>query len=326
MLTYSVAIRTLGQNPDILKTELESLHAQTVRPEKIIIYIAKGYKVPDFTVGIEEYVETDKGMVAQRAVRYDEISSDCILLLDDDVAFSKDCIQRILLQMEKYNADCIAFDTFRNHKMTLPGKIKAALSGLVFPHFNRKWAFKIHWNDTFSYINNPEEKCYASMSAAGPASLWKKKAILSMHFEDERWLDKLGFAYGDDGLEFYKLYLNGGKLMVTFDNGVTNLDAKTSSSSYIKSASRFYTMSKALVIRWHRMHFKSAKNSFIGLFKLFSFAFRLFWQLSILCILSATKNYRCAALNFLKGIVSGLKYIKSPEYRNLPSYLLSPEK
>ena len=87
MLTYSVAIRTLGKSPETLRAELESLHAQTVKPEKIIIYLAKGYERPSFTVGYEEYVLVNKGMVAQRALPYDEIDSECVLLLDDDVAW-----------------------------------------------------------------------------------------------------------------------------------------------------------------------------------------------------------------------------------------------
>ena len=322
MSSYSVAIRTLGKNPEILKKELESLHAQTCKPDKIIIYIAKGYPRPSFTVGIEQYVETNKGMVAQRAVPYDEISSKYILLLDDDVTFDNDCIARILNLMEQQSADCIALDTFRNHDMTLRSKIKSAISGLVFPHFNKKWAFKIHWNDTFSYINHPADGCYRSMSAAGPASMWTKKALTAMHFEHELWLDKLGFAYGDDGLEFYKLHLNGGKLMVSFDKGVKNLDAKTSSTDYHRSAERFYTMSKALTIRWHRMHFKPSKNMATSVLKTLSFSMRLMWQFSILAVLSISKGYRKAPWFFAKGIRDGVAFINSQEYVNLPPYLL----
>ena len=85
MMTYSVAIRTLGTNPTILKRELESVARQTVQPEKVVVYIAQGYERPAFTVGNEEYVWVKKEMVAQRALRYDEIDSDVVLMLDDDV-------------------------------------------------------------------------------------------------------------------------------------------------------------------------------------------------------------------------------------------------
>ena len=38
-MSYSVAIRTLGTSP-VFRQELESLHRQTVMPERILIYIA----------------------------------------------------------------------------------------------------------------------------------------------------------------------------------------------------------------------------------------------------------------------------------------------
>lgn len=322
MLTYSVAIRTLGKSTDALKLELESLHNQTIKPEKIIVYLAKGYNRPTFTVGMEQYVYVDKGMVAQRAIEYDEISSNCILLLDDDVAFDIDSIEQVLTQMEIHNADCIAFDTFENHKMSFKSKIRSALVGFVFPRLNKKWAFKIHWNDSFSYINSPGRGCYPSMSAAGPASLWKKEALKAMHFEDELWLDKLEFAYGDDAVEFYKLHLNGGKLMVAFDYGISNLDAKTSSSQYHKSVSRFRTMANANVVRWHRTQYLPTKSKSIAALKTLSFGTKILWQMAILVVSSVNKKYRTAPIQYAKGINDGIKFIKSLEYKNIPLYQL----
>ena len=95
-MTYSVAIRTLGQNAVVLKRELESIARQTLQPEKVIIYIAHGYDRPTFQVGKEEYVWVKKGMVAQRALEYWEIGSDVILMLDDDVELADDSAERML--------------------------------------------------------------------------------------------------------------------------------------------------------------------------------------------------------------------------------------
>ncbi len=322
MLTYSVAIRTLGKSPETLRAELESLHAQTVKPEKIIIYLAKGYERPSFTVGYEEYVLVNKGMVAQRALPYDEIDSECVLLLDDDVAFEQDSVEQVIKLMERHNADCIAYDTFENHKMSLKAKIRSALVGFVFPRFNKRWAFKIHWNDSFSYITNPGRGCYPSMSAAGPASLWKKTALKAMHFEHELWLDKLGFAYGEDAIAFYKLHLNGGRLMVAFDYGVSNLDAKTASGQYHRSVNRFKTMAKANTIRWHRSQYLPTKSKTKAVLKTMSFSFKMFWTLGLLAIMSVKKTYRKAPKLFVEGIKDGMKYTKSAEYKSIPPYLM----
>lgn len=98
-MTYSIAIRTLGTNPEVLRKELQSIERQTIRPEKVVIYIAQGYSKPDFIVGNEEYVYVKKGMVAQRALEYDEITSDCIFMLDDDVELADDSADKMLTAM-----------------------------------------------------------------------------------------------------------------------------------------------------------------------------------------------------------------------------------
>ena len=59
--SYSIAIRTLGTTGEMFRKELESLYAQTVQPERVVSYIAEGYKRPGFTVGKEEYVRVPKG-------------------------------------------------------------------------------------------------------------------------------------------------------------------------------------------------------------------------------------------------------------------------
>lgn len=52
---YSVAIRTLGTGGEKYRKEIESLHSQTIKPKNIFVFIAEGYKRPDFQIGIEKY-------------------------------------------------------------------------------------------------------------------------------------------------------------------------------------------------------------------------------------------------------------------------------
>lgn len=111
-MNYSVAIRTLGTNPELLKRELESIFRQTILPEKVIVYIAEGYKRPSFQIADEEYIWVRKGMVAQRALRYEEIESPYILLLDDDVELSPASAEKMLNAMLTYKADCVGADVF----------------------------------------------------------------------------------------------------------------------------------------------------------------------------------------------------------------------
>ena len=84
-MQYTVAIRTLGTAGEKYQRLLNSLVAQTVQPASILVYIAEGYPIPTETIGIEQYIYVKKGMVAQRALSYDEIETEYILFLDDDV-------------------------------------------------------------------------------------------------------------------------------------------------------------------------------------------------------------------------------------------------
>lgn len=44
---YCVAIRTLGLAGNKFQQELNSLINQTIPPQKIIVYIAEGYEIPE---------------------------------------------------------------------------------------------------------------------------------------------------------------------------------------------------------------------------------------------------------------------------------------
>ena len=252
-LTYSIAIRTLGTAGEKFRKELESICAQTVQPERVMVYIAEGYDRPDFTVGKEEYVWVKKGMMAQRVLRYDEIPSECILMLDDDVELAPDSIERLLKALVENKADCVGADVFQNHRMPFKTKIYAAVTNLVFPHWSRKWAFKIRRNGSFSYNIHPSKPFYWSQSCGGPAALWKKDTFLHLHLNDELWLESFGFPYGEDALTFYKLYRRGGRLGILYNSGIMNLNAQTSSGSFRKSPEHSYIRTKASFMVWWRI-------------------------------------------------------------------------
>ena len=77
--TYSVAIRTLGKAGFLYDVLIRSLKAQTVAPENIYVYIAEGYNLPT-PIADEKYIYCKKGMAAQRALDFEEIDSEFILL------------------------------------------------------------------------------------------------------------------------------------------------------------------------------------------------------------------------------------------------------
>ena len=320
--SFSIAIRTLGTSGEMFRKELESICAQTEPPERVVVYIAEGYKRPAFTVGQEEYVVVPKGMVAQRALRYDEIDSDCILLLDDDVLLAPDSAEKLLRALVDNHADCVGADVFQNHRMPMKTKIFAALTNLVFPHWNQRWAFKVHRNGSFSYNARPKQAFYCSQSCGGPAMLWRKEALLKTHLEDELWLDKLGFAYGDDQLETYKLHANSGRLGILYDSGITNLDAQSSSGSFRKSAEHIYVRSKASFMIWWRSCFKTGKDTPWSRFlSATAFGVKSLWLLLVMCVAALVKWDSHFLISYFRGIKDGWYKVHSAAFQNLPPYI-----
>lgn len=323
MLTYSVAIRTLGTGGENFRRELLSIANQTVQPEKTIVYIAEGYKRPEFQIGKEEYVWVKKGMIAQRALPYTEITSDCILTLDDDVELSPTFAETMLESMETYGMDVLGADIFHIHGMSATSKLFAGITNLVFPSRSTDHAFRIKANGSFNYLVAPEATTYPSQSCAGPAIMWRRGVIDSVRLTDELWLDKLGFAYGDDALITYKVYANGYCLGVCFNAAVRNLDSKSSSNIYRNSPDRFYVRSKAMFTTWWRMLYKPYGNTRKGSRKALIFGMLKFIWLTF--IMAGTTIYLLNPTVFtshIKGLRDGLKFVKSTEYTDLPPYIL----
>ncbi len=322
--TYSVAIRTLGRAGSLYQRELDSISRQTIQPEKIVVYIAEGYDLPQETIGREEYVYVSKGMVSQRALDYKEISSEYILLLDDDVELAPDAVETLLTHIVQYGADCIAADTFPNHKMTPLQKLYAVATNFVLPHPGKHIAFKIHSWGSFSYISSPGQGVYPSQSAAGPASLWSLSALRGIRYEDERWMDSFSFAYGDEMLFFYKLAVNGGALMVDFSANVTHLDGKTSrNETYLADPERFTTRAMLLFIVWWRTIYSLPTNSSLRkAYCVVTFCLKqLFCMASVLCgvLLSRSIN---PFTGTIKGLIKGYEYVHSEQYRHVPEFLI----
>ena len=320
MHSYSIAIRTLATNPDVLKRELESIVSQTVQPEKAIIYIAEKYERPFFQIGKEEYVWVRKGMVAQRALEYREIDSDVILMLDDDVELAPDSAERMLKAMEEHGVDCVAADTFKNQDMMFRQKLMAFISNGVYARGDDGWAFKLNRDGGFSFNRNPRNSFCLTETFAGPCWMVKKDVLKSVHFEDELWLDRMGFSYGDDAVESYKLFMNGFKCGVLYDSGVKNLDAKTSSGAYHKTEKKFYTRSYGMFVTWWRMIYTSRDKRWLSAFM---FGLKAGWQLNLHVMLGFVKLNVKIPLNYMKGLKDAWAFVHSDDFKNIPSYVIN---
>ena len=106
--------------------------SQTIPPKEIIVYIAEGYPFPKETCGKGKYVYVPKGMVAQRALRYDEVHTNYLLMLDDDVYLPGDAVERLFSEMFENGGDVISPDVFHNADRTRKREILMTLSGRIY--------------------------------------------------------------------------------------------------------------------------------------------------------------------------------------------------
>lgn len=227
-MEYTAVIRTLGMAGDKFQKELDSLINQTIKPKEIIVYIAEGYAIPKETCGLERYVYVKKGMVAQRALNYKEVTTEWMLFLDDDVYLPPDGVEKLFNAIDTHKADVVAPNTFGNYEADKRTKVRNLLMRKSVPFKSDKWCYKVLKSGGFAYNSKPVFDFYWSESNAGPCSLWRKNDFLNIHFEDDiEWLDSSFYALPEDQVMFYKGYLNGLKIGTVFNSGIIHLDAST---------------------------------------------------------------------------------------------------
>ena len=143
-LSYTAVIRTLGTAGRKYQELLDSLDKQTVKPERIIVYIAEGYPLPKETIKWEQYVFVKKGMVAQRALRYDEVETEWILALDDDLYLPPSFVEDMYYAVIENGADIISPDIYPNAQRSFIGRCMMSLSGRMRArNDDGEWAYKV---------------------------------------------------------------------------------------------------------------------------------------------------------------------------------------
>lgn len=228
-MQYTAVIRTLGTAGKKYQQTLGSLAIQTIPPHDILVYIAEGYPLPKETCGKEKYIYVKKGMVAQRALPYDEVETEWILFLDDDVYLPETGVECLFKAIKKYNVDVVSPNTFENHKMGKADRRHNLLLCKALPFRSVKWAYRVLPSGGFVYKSNLTEDFYRSESNAGPCSLWRKQDFLNIHFENDiDWLDSAPYALPEDQVMFYKAHKSGLKVGTVFNSGIIHLDAGTS--------------------------------------------------------------------------------------------------
>ena len=314
-IEYTAVIRTLGTAREKYQILLNSLAAQTIQPQAIIVYIAEGYPLPKETVGIERYVYVKKGMVAQRALPYDEVTTEYILFLDDDVYLPPNGVEVLFKQLKDNNADVISPDVFPNSKRSFKSEMMMTLSGRMRARRNDgKWGYKVMRNAGYSYNANPVKSVYYSQTNAGPCFLCRKATFLEAKFQEELWLDKLGYPLGEDQIMYYKMYLSGFKVLTIYDSGIVHLDAGSNIGNKQKEQKLIYSDFWFKTIFWHRFIYLPEKNILFKFWDICSIVYTLLFTLLISLLKG---DFTLFKLKW-DAIIDGISFINSKEYKTLP--------
>ncbi len=312
---YTAAIRTLGTAGEKYIRLLDSLNSQTIRPEAITVYIAAGYEIPQGTPGNERYVHVKKGMVAQRALDYQEIDTEYILFLDDDLYLSPGAVEEFFDALDSTGADVVSPDVYHNSDRSSAGKAMMLLSGRMRPRRDDGvWGYKVMRNGGYSYNESPSKKIYFSQTNAGACFLCRKEDFLKIHFEDEGWVDEVPYAMGEDQTMYYKMYLNGLKIITLYNDSVVHLDASSSVSSDDKEKLRIYADFRFKTIFWHRFILTPEKRILMKIWDVCCIGYVVAFTLMI-SILKVRPDIFKLKYNAIKN---AMIYIRGNEYKALP--------
>lgn len=313
-MEYTVVIRTLGKAGEKYQRMLDSLKAQTFQPKDIIVYIAEGYNIPKETIGTERYVYVKKGMVAQRALSYDEIETEYMLCLDDDLEFPPNTVECMFKLLNRYDADVISPDIFPNAKRPLKSEIMMMLSGRMFARrFDNVWGYKVMRTAGYSYNKKQKEEAYLSQTNAGACFLCRKADFLKIRFEEELWMDSMSYALGEDQVMYYKMYCCGLKQLTWYNHQFVHLDAGGNMTPE-KEQKRLYGDIFFKNVFWHRFIYLPEKYSILKFWDILCIIYYLVFTLSISLLKC---NFKMLETKW-KAISDAKKFVSSEQYKVLP--------
>lgn len=299
---------------------LDSITGLSVQPQNIYVYIPYGYDLPKERIGSEVFIRCEKGMVTQRSLPFTEITTPYCLFCDDDISFPSDFVEKLFNELTENEGDCISPDSFKTTQKSIFVQI-INLIKWASPRKSDAWAFKINrYTSGYSYNSNPQSNVLKSQSAAFPCFLCKMDVFRSIHFEDERWLDTMLYGEGDDQLFFYKMYLMGYKLLVSFDSCIEHLDGKTSRKGE-KERDKFRNSVFIRFCLWYRSCYKLERNGIADKFcciLLFSFKLIVIYLYHAIWSILRMRYYRLVI--YIPGLYKAYKFVHSEEYLKYPPY------
>lgn len=321
--SYSVAIRTLGTAGEKYKKLLDSIDQQTIKPEKVVVVLPEGNKLPKEQLGYEQFQFSPKGMIVQRMEALKFVDSEYTLFCDDDVEFEADFSMKLIEAMERhgYSAAAGPLVEFFPPNTWKHGMASCLGGACVMLHGRDRYYTRILSTGGWSYnhsVDVSHHKIYGAESLAWTCFMVKTDVLRQIKFNEELWLDKSGYAAFEDRVMFYKLLLNGARTCVVSDAHYIHNDGKTSTRE-IKLAP-IYSGAFNHYVFWHRFLYKQSKNAVDKLWKRVCINYYVFmsglygWGLFLLKRRSAEERKTS-----VQGFKDAKLFVKSQEYLTLPN-------
>ncbi|MCC8146685.1 MAG: hypothetical protein LIO93_09690 [Bacteroidales bacterium] len=314
MLNYSIVIRTVGTAGEKYQTMLDCINRQTIQPFEVIVVLPKGYTLPEERLGYEKFVFSEKGMVSQRIYGGKMANSEYILFLDDDLAFEDEFVEKISAPVLNGISE-VSIPVFLEMLPPKHGirKIIPMLSLSAVPtlfHRNDMYT-KILRSGGWSYNNfgaRKVAKYLKTETAAGACYFINKDVFLSIDLEDELWLQDTGYALWDDQVQFYKLHLQGNRIVCVTDVYFAHLDAGKNNPDRNQVAA--YANSRNKAIFWYKFIYKEQTNLMGRIIARIMFEYSMMASCVLGCVNRLRSNdKRKEAQRFRDGLRDGKKYI-----------------
>lgn len=317
-IDYSVIIRTTGKAGEKYRRLLDSIAALEPRPKEVIVVLPEGYELPPERLGWESFYFSPKGMVIQRLHGIAQCKTKYALISDDDIAFEPDFVQKLVQPLEtgKYGISAGPLPEF----FPAPGAnaaVSAIMGGAAPTWFHRDRYNTVLKTTGYSYNRHLQPvRLYETQSAPWTCFFADVQKLRSIRFEDELWLDKNGYSAHDDTCMFYKAWLRGVTPVIVSDAPYRHMDAKTSTRGNPRVS---YATGFNRIVFWHRFIYDLTPGPLGKAAAAAAIAYRVFWDwlwkgLGVL----RRKNTSQDLPSAIQGFRDGLRYVSSPEYRELP--------
>lgn len=277
--SYSVVIRTLGNTGEKYLTLLQSIVAQTIQPEEIIVVLPHGYSL-NYKLGYERVVYSEKGMVTQRAIGIQEAKSDYILVVDDDLEFGPTMIEELLSYAEKHNLDCCLpmeglpedkCQETTNLKHSFPTRIRGCFTGQLltsYRHSNYLDKLTTTAGHKVFVNSNHIDECYLCETACFQCFLIKTEWAKASQFENAKYLQEgrlTSYSAYDEPTFFYPLILKGMRMAYALRTRYRHLDASIGHQTKTRLESkciRYYSTARNRTMYWYLSLWKTCQSIF----------------------------------------------------------------